>query len=64
MVQLRAIFLSSVALLSTGYASSVKILSPSNFDDVVFSGVPSLVEFFAPWCGRRLDDIFDIVATG
>jgi len=64
MVQLRNILLSSVAIFSTGYASSVKILSPSNFDDVVFSGVPSLVEFFAPWCGRMLMTTFDNVVFG
>ncbi|KAH7342753.1 thioredoxin-like protein [Rhexocercosporidium sp. MPI-PUGE-AT-0058] len=32
--------------------SAVLDLIPSNFDSIVFSGKPALVEFFAPWCGH------------
>ncbi|OAQ64380.1 ER-resident thioredoxin protein [Pochonia chlamydosporia 170] len=33
--------------------SAVMDLTPSNFDKVVLkSGIPTLVEFFAPWCGH------------
>ena len=42
----------SLATLARG-ASSVLDLTPSNFDATVLnSGKPSLVEFFAPWCGH------------
>jgi protein disulfide-isomerase A6 len=35
------------------YANSEVIdLIPSNFDKIVLSGKPALVEFFAPWCGH------------
>ncbi|KAJ5945788.1 Protein disulfide-isomerase tigA [Penicillium verhagenii] len=33
-------------------SSAVKDLVPDNFDQVVLSGKPALVEFFAPWCGH------------
>ena len=36
-------------------ASNVIELTPSNFDKEVFGGTPSLVEFFAPWCGHVCD---------
>jgi len=32
--------------------SAVLDLIPSNFDKIVISGKPALVEFFAPWCGH------------
>lgn len=32
--------------------SAVIDLIPSNFDKIVLSGKPALVEFFAPWCGH------------
>lgn len=42
------------ALAATAVAKSAVIeLIPSNFDDIVLkSGKPTLVEFFAPWCGH------------
>lgn len=42
------------ALAATAAAKSAVIdLIPKNFDDVVLkSGKPTLVEFFAPWCGH------------
>ena len=45
------------ATLATGASaiSDVIDLKPDNFDKIVLkSGKPSLVEFFAPWCGRTL----------
>jgi hypothetical protein len=49
-----SLFLSTLALVATSAASAVVDLTPQNFDDVVLkSGTPSLVEFFAPWCGRK-----------
>ncbi|ELR02322.1 Protein disulfide-isomerase erp38 [Pseudogymnoascus destructans] len=32
--------------------SAVLDLVPDNFDKIVLSGKPALVEFFAPWCGH------------
>jgi len=34
------------------YASHVLDVSPDNIDSIVFGGIPSLVEFYAPWCGH------------
>jgi len=52
---LRNVFVASLAILGANAVSAVIDLIPSNFDNVVLkSGKPSLVEFFAPWCGRRL----------
>ncbi|CEJ81013.1 Putative Disulfide-isomerase erp38 [[Torrubiella] hemipterigena] len=45
--------------------SAVIDLIPSNFDDVVLkSGKPTLVEFFAPWCGhcKTLAPIYEDLA--
>ena len=49
MVKIRPL---ALALLSPLAALAVKDLTPSNFDATVFDGTPSLVEFFAPWCGH------------
>ncbi|KAK3685013.1 thioredoxin-like protein [Podospora appendiculata] len=46
--------------------SAVLDLIPSNFDDVVLkSGKPTLVEFFAPWCGhcKNLAPVWEELAT-
>lgn len=54
------------ALAATVAARSAVIdLIPSNFDDVVLkSGKPTLVEFFAPWCGhcKTLAPIYEDLA--
>lgn len=45
--------------------SAVLDLIPSNFDDVVLkSGKPTLVEFFAPWCGhcKNLAPVYEDLA--
>jgi protein disulfide-isomerase A6 len=39
--------------LGVNAASAVIDLIPDNFDTVVTKGKPALVEFFAPWCGRK-----------
>jgi len=55
------------ALAATAAARSQVIdLIPSNFDDVVLkSGKPTLVEFFAPWCGhcKKLAPIWEDLAV-
>lgn len=58
MVLLKSFVLSGLLALVAG-KSAVLDLIPSNFDDVVLkSGKPTLVEFFAPWCGRTLHSNF------
>lgn len=46
-------------------ASHVIDVRPENIDEIVFSGKPSLVEFFAPWCGhcKTLAPIYEELAT-
>ena len=46
-------FLAAGLAATVAAKSAVLDLIPSNFDDVVLkSGKPTLVEFFAPWCGH------------
>ncbi|KAF1989885.1 disulfide isomerase [Aulographum hederae CBS 113979] len=53
MARLTQLFVSALAVLGAQAASSVKDLTPDNFDSIVLeSGKPALVEFFAPWCGH------------
>lgn len=52
MVVIKSFVLAAVAAVATA-RSAVMDLTPSNFDEVVLkSGKPTLVEFFAPWCGH------------
>jgi len=48
-----------------GATSAVKILTPSNFDDVVGKDAGVFVEFYAPWCGhcKSLAPEYDVAAT-
>lgn len=52
MVLLKTLALAGLAAVVSA-KSAVLDLIPNNFDDVVLkSGTPTLVEFFAPWCGH------------
>ncbi|KAK0739705.1 thioredoxin-like protein [Apiosordaria backusii] len=52
MVLLKSFVLAGLTAVVTA-KSAVLDLIPSNFDEVVLkSGKPTLVEFFAPWCGH------------
>ena len=66
MVRFSFLALSSLAILGANAASAVLDLIPDNFDDVVLkSGKPSLVEFYAPWCGhcKTLAPIYEELAA-
>ncbi|KAI1485592.1 thioredoxin-like protein [Biscogniauxia mediterranea] len=64
MVLLKSFVLAGLATVAAA-KSAVLDLIPSNFDDVVLkSGKPTLVEFFAPWCGhcKNLAPIYEDLA--
>lgn len=65
MVLLKSFVLTGLAAVVAA-KSAVLDLIPSNFDDVVLkSGKPTLVEFFAPWCGhcKTLAPIYEELAA-
>jgi protein disulfide-isomerase A6 len=64
MAPLRYFLLSGLAALGVS-AGAVADYTPSNFDSsVIKSGIPSLVEFFAPWCGhcKNLAPVYEELA--
>ncbi|KAI0397236.1 thioredoxin-like protein [Xylariaceae sp. FL0594] len=64
MVLLKSFVLAGLAAVVAA-KSAVLDLIPDNFDDVVLkSGKPTLVEFFAPWCGhcKNLAPVYEELA--
>jgi protein disulfide-isomerase A6 len=65
MVSIKSLVLATLAATAAA-KSAVLDLKPSNFDKVVLqSGKPTLVEFFAPWCGhcKKLAPVYEELAT-
>ncbi|KJZ74239.1 Protein disulfide-isomerase erp38 [Hirsutella minnesotensis 3608] len=65
MVMFKSAALAAFAVAAAA-ASAVIDLTPSNFDQVVLkSGKPTLVEFFAPWCGhcKKLAPVWEELAV-
>lgn len=65
MVSLKSLVLTTLLGFATA-KSAVFDLTPSNFDKLVIdSGKPTLVEFFAPWCGhcKNLAPIYEELAS-
>jgi protein disulfide-isomerase A6 len=58
-VSISFLFAAAIAVVT---ASNVVDLTPDNFDDVVGTGKPALVEFFAPWWYVHFYDILPICA--
>ncbi|KAJ4313681.1 Protein disulfide-isomerase erp38 [Fusarium piperis] len=64
MVLIKSFVLSALAATVAAKSAVIELL-PSNFDKVVLkSGKPTLVEFFAPWCGhcKKLAPVWEELA--
>lgn len=64
MVLIKSFVLAALAATAAARSAVIELI-PSNFDDVVLkSGKPTLVEFFAPWCGhcKTLAPIYEELA--
>lgn len=64
MVLIKSFVLTGLAAVAAAKSAVIDLI-PSNFDDVVLkSGKPTLVEFFAPWCGhcKNLAPVYEDLA--